>query len=503
MSEPYQSETTPLLETPRPQQKRLWNALPQWTWIQWRVMLLAAFLMFSVNFGHFMGTAPQLAIFEDIIWLGREASHMIIEFDNNICKSEPVQSELAFISGWKNTLDVLPALILALPYGVLADKVGRRPFVILSTVATAISECWPRVICIIPLVVYNAGILMIIGWFNWPLRLVWLTGMFRAPGGGDQFATFILMTIIADVFNEEQRTTALFRLASLPIIAEVVATPISATAMKINPWIPFLLGPVIVLIGAAFSIFVPETLNKSKTTPTEESNQREVIGSLVPLKQNALALITSKAEGFVSETKFLWQTPKILVSLGVVFAGILDKSSLFLLIQYASNKLHWTIARASYLISIRGCMTLATFLGFVPLLSSYLTRKLHYTTLKKNLAVANIAVAAGTIGYLLIFIASNEALLTVGCLSVSLSMPFVVTVISIATYFTPAERVATLYTAMSVSQSVGIIIAGPIFAKLYTAGMHIGLEWSGLPFLAAASLFAVILIPLIFLGPDS
>ncbi|KAJ5719975.1 hypothetical protein N7493_006853 [Penicillium malachiteum] len=453
MSEPYQSETTCLLETSRPQQKRLWNALPQWTWIQWRVMLLV--LMFSVNFGHFMGTAPQLAIFEDIICenykrsLGREASHKIIEFDKNICKSEPVQSELAFISGWKNTLDALP------------------------------------------------------GWFNWPLRLVWLTGMFRAPGGGDQFATFILMTIIADVFNEEQRTTALFRLASLPIIAEVVATPISATAMKTNPWIPFLLGPVIVLIGAASSLFVPETFNKSKTTPTEESSQRRVIRSRSPPKQNALTFITRKAEGFVFETTFLWQTPKLLISLGVVFAGILDKSSLFLLIQYASNKLHWTIARASYLISIRGCMTLETFLGFVPLLSSYLTRQLHYTTLKKDLAVAKIAVVAGTIGYFLIFIASSAALVTVGCLSVSLSMPFVVTVISIATYFTPAERVATLYTAMSVSQSVGIIITGPIFAKLYTPGMHIGLEWSGLPFLTAASLFAVILIPLIFLGPDS
>ncbi|KAJ5714092.1 uncharacterized protein N7483_011273 [Penicillium malachiteum] len=459
MFEADQSENTPLLETPGPQQGRvgrLCNVLPQWTWIQWRVTLLAAFLMFSVNFGHFMGTAPQLAIFENVICenykrsLGREAPYTTVEFDNNICKSEPVQSELAFLLGWKNTLDVLP------------------------------------------------------GWFNWPLRLVWLTGMFRAPRGGDQFATFILMTIIADVLNEEQRTVALFRLASLPIITEVVVTPISATVMKIRPWIPFLLGPIVVLIGAAFSILVPETIDKSKTIPTpEESSQREVIGSLAPSKQNALGLITSKAEKFVTETKFLWQTPKRVISLGVVFAGILDKSSLFLLIQYASNKLPWTIARASYLISIRGCMTLATFLGFVPLLSSYLTRQLHYTTLKKDLAVAKIAVVAGSIGYFLIFLASDAALLTIGCLSVSVSMPFVVTVISIATYFTPAERVATLYTAMSVSQSIGIIIAGPIFAKLYSAGMHIGLEWSGLPFLAAASLFPVIMIPLLFLGPGS
>lgn len=51
----------------------------------------------------------------------------------------------------------------------------------------------------------NPDVLMYIGWFNLPIRLVWLTGLFRAPGGGEQFATFMLMTIIADVFDEEER----------------------------------------------------------------------------------------------------------------------------------------------------------------------------------------------------------------------------------------------------------------------------------------------------------
>lgn len=79
-------------------------------------------------------------------------------------------------------------------------------------------------------------------------------------------------------------------------------------------------------------------------------------------------------------------------------------------------------------------------------------------------------------------------------------MPFVVAITSVATSFTPAEHVATIYTALSMSQSIGIIIAGPTFAKLYSAGMHIGLEWSGLPFGVAASLYAVIMITLMFLG---
>lgn len=110
------NENTPLLESAQSRRSRISRITPSWTWIQWRVMLVAAFLMFSVNFGHYMGTAPQLKIFEDIICqnykqsLNQENSHARTAFDDNICKSEPVQSELALISGWKNTLDVLPGM---------------------------------------------------------------------------------------------------------------------------------------------------------------------------------------------------------------------------------------------------------------------------------------------------------------------------------------------------------------------------------------------------------
>ncbi|EED24623.1 conserved hypothetical protein [Talaromyces stipitatus ATCC 10500] len=406
--------------------------------MQWRVMLITAFLMFSVNFGHFMATAPQLKMFEDIICenykrsLDQETPHKNIDFGGNICKSEPVQSELTFISGWKNTLDVLPALALALPYGVLADETGRRPFVILSTAATALSECWPRVLCTDALALTRS------------------------------------------------RATALFRLVSLPIIAEVVATSISATTTNINPRIPFMLGPIIVLVGAAFSTLVPETLNESnRRLMLEDPGEREIAGSLqAPSpKESFLRLIISKAGHFFSVSAYsvcIYKVP----------------------LEYIPSKLSNFNSRLYV-------MTLVTFLVLVPLLSSYLIRQLHYTTLKKDLTVSRVAAVSGIIGYFLIFIASDPVPLTIGCLFVSLSMPFVIAIISVATSFTPTERVATLYTAMSVSQSIGIIIAGPTLAELYAAGIHIGLEWSDLPFAVAASLFAVILVSILFLGPDS
>lgn len=67
-----------------------------------------------------------------------------------------------------------------------------------------------------------------------------------------------------------------------------------------------------------------------------------------------------------------------------------------------------------------------------------------------------------------------------------------------ATSFVPSQnQIATLYAAMSVSRSVGGVVAGPIFASLYGVGMQLGLEWSGLPFAVGSIIFLLTLIPVV------
>lgn len=44
------------------------------------------------------------------------------------------------------------------------------------------------------------------GWFNLPIRLLWLAGLFQVPGGGDLVAVTMLMTVVADVFSAEERS---------------------------------------------------------------------------------------------------------------------------------------------------------------------------------------------------------------------------------------------------------------------------------------------------------
>lgn len=109
---PLNAETEPLLAhaTSRPKSKKL------------LVFMVCAIFLLSADFGFFMSTAPQLAVFEEIICRNYKATlHRAGDVlapsppsDLNPCKSEAVQGELALLIGYKDTLEVLPGIYFAI-----------------------------------------------------------------------------------------------------------------------------------------------------------------------------------------------------------------------------------------------------------------------------------------------------------------------------------------------------------------------------------------------------
>ncbi|KAK9616804.1 hypothetical protein V6Z98_008196 [Aspergillus fumigatus] len=66
--------------------------------------------------------------------------------DDARCKSPDVQGELALVNGWKETLDALPGIFLALPFGLMADQAGRKKVLMLSLIGLIIEEVVVRII---------------------------------------------------------------------------------------------------------------------------------------------------------------------------------------------------------------------------------------------------------------------------------------------------------------------------------------------------------------------
>jgi hypothetical protein len=301
----------------------------------------------------------------------------------------------------------------------------------------------------------------------------------------------------------------LIQVSSVVYFAEMIGIPLSAWLMKFDAWIPFWLGFAIMAAGAFAAFFVPETLDQGLVThDIEDASEDDVRDTDISGVKSGSVMDTvfNKAQEFLYSSKFIWKQPRLLVCIVAVFAGNLDKASAYLLIQYMSTKLDWTIARvrtdlpthfhsninrshvqASYLMSLKGFMSLGSMLVVVPLFASFLTQTLRYDAVTKDLCVARVSAALGVVGYTIIAVSASAPLLTVGLLFMTLSLPFVWSVICVGTSFLESKnQIATLYAAMSVSRSIGNVVSGPLFGGLYALGMQTGLEWSGLPFGVAA-----------------
>lgn len=112
---------------------------------RWRILLVGSFLVLIVDFGFFLAIPAQTRIFEDILCRQYYGStDNLAEAD---CKVVPVQSELARIAGWKEAFDPLASILVAVPYGALADRIGRKPCLLLSILGVSLSEVWVRLAC--------------------------------------------------------------------------------------------------------------------------------------------------------------------------------------------------------------------------------------------------------------------------------------------------------------------------------------------------------------------
>lgn len=76
------------------------------------------------------------------------------------------------------------------PYGLLAERIGRRRVLILSGTAIFDSLAWVMAMCY---------------WRFAPIRWVLFSGVFRFIGGGDAVASSVVHAMVTDVTDRAER----------------------------------------------------------------------------------------------------------------------------------------------------------------------------------------------------------------------------------------------------------------------------------------------------------
>jgi hypothetical protein len=101
-----------------------------------RVVTIVIVTVFVMQVADYMAKAPLMRLLEDIICRKYYESAKPAGIDLSLpipeekCKLPPIQSQLATFKGWDMVISCIPGILLSVPYGILADKHGRR-FVLL------------------------------------------------------------------------------------------------------------------------------------------------------------------------------------------------------------------------------------------------------------------------------------------------------------------------------------------------------------------------------------
>ncbi|KAL6808389.1 putative MFS multidrug transporter [Trichoderma camerunense] len=435
-------------------------------------ILVVAAIQIVLNIGSYVSFAAQLAILQDIVCKSHYEEGQSLSMDDDRCKVDAVQSEVAFINGWKDVFEMLPAIILAVPYGALADRIGRKSVFLLAIVGIGMNDLWMRMVF----------------WFSnfFPIRAVWFGGLWQIIGAGAASLSSISHVMVAD-------------LQSAIMIAQFIFVPVGGTLVSINPWIPMMISSVVTVLGFFGAlIFLPETLQSTErdfsstsVTDNDHGDQTSPTGT----KHGFQIRWTNLVAGCAAMMKWVKQNSRLVVVLVCFFPwSIGQQASGTLLLQYASKRLNWSLGKASYLVSLGAGINLIVHAVGIPALSTVLLWRLKLHEIAKDKRIAQISGVFLVLGTSIIFAAGSWTILVLGQVVYSMGLAFSVPARSIVTSMVEKRHLAALYTTISVLLYGGMLTGGPLFAGAFGWGLRLGGLWIGMPYLISCGCFALALL---------
>ncbi|KAF9874916.1 major facilitator superfamily transporter [Colletotrichum karsti] len=436
------------------------------------VILLLSLLKFSITTSGTLLMIPMLRLIEDDIC----HKHYRLPHDQKIpemkCKVDEVQKAMAWLFGWQSLLGAIVNMLVAFPYGILSDRIGRKAVLILSFLGTVLSFSWaPLMLSFFPeLNIYFLFVGMIFGFI----------------GGGIVVMFNNVYAMAADVSTDKDRASNFVYMSAGAVIGGLIG-PVTAGYLmeKYGPWIPirlvFFLMPFIFLT----MVLLPETLRVKADGPQKPQPP----------------LLDAVRESFRNGLRELQQSVGILKNRNILFCltpsllhGAIMSAHSSTLSQYVSKHFGWTLAQTSYLLSPLGFLHLG-ILFVLPWLAKNLTDprgRFRCTAFGKDALLAKgsylmIALGAfieGCSWEIVVFVLG----LMVGTFG-SASAPLVRAMI---TEFVDPEHTSRLYALTSMVDTLGSPLGGPVLAWTFSVGLEKKGGWRGLPWFYVSMLAVIV-----------
>ncbi|QSZ36753.1 hypothetical protein DSL72_006636 [Monilinia vaccinii-corymbosi] len=450
------------------------------------IILLLTTIVFIIGFGGYLAWIPSMRIYEDILChryyeelQGRGGVGLRSGIDEASCKGDEVQKELNILTAVLETLKSLPGMLMAVPYGLLADKIGRKPVFALTILGTLLSLLFE--------------VLIMSEYMMLPIRVVWLAPFVQFIGGGEKAASAIFYAIISDVTTQNERANAFLFGSCASLCAELIAPTVAAAIMVHSSWICISCGVAVSTLGLLCLLaFIPETLHfhasQTSTLVPDTSTSRYPSDSSSDFSEELKPTLSRHLSDFYTASRPLLTLPVLLLLLPSI-TTVIGQQSIDLCIRYISTRFSIPLSHASLILSLRALINILLLLILIPTFSSLLIKTFHFSSTHKDLLLARISSLFLICGALTIAISPSLHLTTIALVIYTLGTGFVSLVRSLITSLVDEQHVARIFAMIAVVETSSALVAGPAVAGLYELGLMWRSEWTGwlgLPFVGLA-----------------
>lgn len=186
--------------------------------------------------------------------------------------------------------------------------------------------------------------------------------------------------------------------------------------------------------------------------------------------------------------------------LATLLTTTLGRHAQDILMQYARRRYDWSWSQAGFLVSLKSFVFMVLLLVLLPAVNYALGRwggRIVATTRQRDLWLARVSCGILIFGAVTIGLAPRAVMMVTGAVVYCLGNGYNFILRSLLADVVEPAHHGTLFNTAGILESLGAVIAGPLLAVAFRAGIQLGEFWTGLPFFVAAILFSTAMAVLV------
>ncbi|KAI0467216.1 major facilitator superfamily domain-containing protein [Xylaria cf. heliscus] len=433
------------------------------------------FIAFIASYSSGFFDLPFTRLIEDLIchdYYDVKSSTQPI--DESLCKEDSIQKHLAYLLAVQSTLYSIVGFVAAFPWGLAADKIGRKPIVAVAMLGGLIGSLMEMA------VLYWSDV--------FPITAIWASAAGQLIGGGNGVLIAVVLSMIADATSEEDRAIAFLRTHVAALCGMLLSPSLAGFVMeRAGPWIPPMIGIGLFFLSAIVLFFLPET--QAHKDPSQDSLEPDIPGPG--------STVSQIFNQFLDSFSILKSPSLILLFLTSLCSMPVMDSTLNFLNQFVSKRYEIKIAQTGYVQSTYGVASIIMTLLILPWISNllidpatparYRARNEQY----RDLSLARWSYAVLFLGALTLGLSPTLGGFIFGLLLMAIGSGFGSLSKSLMSiYIDPAHR-SRLYSLVGMIEVLGSVFSQPLLAGLFSLGLKWHGGWIGLPYLGLAALIAL------------